>query len=298
MNDVWVQFNPLFIIGFSLGVGDIKAIFDQDTQHVVILWAPLKFVIWSKKGNSIKEILDSIVSGLTTKVLECYYGDKESKIPAIDYLGVKPAPVPSLAGAHVLWTVNEVKLTSQSHSPLPSTNCRFSLDLSWIGGMQSFNWSLLYNAYLISSILFIVFLSLVLARRLLSTCLVISPTNFPYVVLHAPLDNNQIFLRLTPALMFPSASPISHYSRSTSRMQYLSAFQFKYEPLHSYVLIHKVVEGWNKCIREFYWWLWFADDKEQDVEEFLRLYLDTLNGEMPVLFTPTSGRRSASAELK
>ena len=63
-----------------------------------------------------------------------------------------------------------------------------------------------------------------MARRLLSTCLVISPTNFSYMVLHASLNNNQIFLQSTPAITFPSASSISHYSRSTSRTQYLSAF--------------------------------------------------------------------------
>ena len=39
------------------------------------------------------------------------YGSDESKIPAIDYLGVKPAPVPSLPGAYVLQTGDEVKLT-------------------------------------------------------------------------------------------------------------------------------------------------------------------------------------------
>ena len=44
------------------------------------------------------------------KVLERYYGGDESKIPAIDYLGVKPARVPSLPGAHVLRTGDEVKL--------------------------------------------------------------------------------------------------------------------------------------------------------------------------------------------
>src|ERR1700679_3658824 len=62
--------------------------------------------------------------------------------------------------------------------------------------MQSFGWSLLYKAHLtsISPILFITFLSLVPARRLSSACSVISPTNSPFMVLHAPLDNaNQIF---------------------------------------------------------------------------------------------------------
>jgi hypothetical protein len=38
-------------------------------------------------------------------------GATRARSPAIDYLGVKPAPVPSLPGAHVLRTGNEVKLT-------------------------------------------------------------------------------------------------------------------------------------------------------------------------------------------
>jgi hypothetical protein len=64
-----------------------------------------------KKDEPIEEILDNVVSGLTAKVLERHYGGEESKITAIDYLGVKPAPVPSLPGAHVLRTGDEVKLT-------------------------------------------------------------------------------------------------------------------------------------------------------------------------------------------
>jgi fatty acid synthase subunit alpha, fungi type len=59
----------------------------------------------------IKEMLDNVMSGLTVKVLERFYDGDESKISVIDYLGVKPAPIPSLPGAHVLQTGNEVKLT-------------------------------------------------------------------------------------------------------------------------------------------------------------------------------------------
>ena len=90
---------------------------------------------------------DNVVSDLMAKVPERYYGGDESKIPAIDYLGVKPAPVPLLPGAHVLRTGNEVKLTPP--------------------------------ASLISPILFVAFLSLVLARRLSSACSVTSLTNSP-----------------------------------------------------------------------------------------------------------------------
>ena len=58
---------------------------------------------------------DNTLPGLTEKILKRFYGGDESKIPATDYLDVKPAPVPSLPGAHALRTGkcggNEVKLT-------------------------------------------------------------------------------------------------------------------------------------------------------------------------------------------
>ena len=40
-------------------------------------------------------MLDNVVSSLTVKVPERYYGGDESKIPEIDYLGMKFIPVPS-----------------------------------------------------------------------------------------------------------------------------------------------------------------------------------------------------------
>ncbi len=112
---------------------------------MTILQALLTVRYSIKKGERIEEMLDNVVSGPMAIVSEHYYGRDKSKIPAIDYLGMKPVPVPLLPGAHVLWTGSD-------H-------------------------------------LFIAFLFLMLARRLSSTCSVTSPTNSPFMVLHAPLDN-------------------------------------------------------------------------------------------------------------
>jgi enoyl reductase-like protein len=84
---------------------------------VAILQGPVAVCHLIKMDAPIKEMLDNVVSGLTTKVLECFHGGDESKIPAIDYLGVKPAPVPSLPGAYVLRTGHEVKLTPPALLP-------------------------------------------------------------------------------------------------------------------------------------------------------------------------------------
>lgn len=87
-----------FIIGFSLGVGGYRSCLRPGPSacgHPSGLQGPVAVRHSTKKDELIKEMLDNVVSGLTAKVLERYYGSDESKIPAIDYLGVKPAPVSS-----------------------------------------------------------------------------------------------------------------------------------------------------------------------------------------------------------
>jgi fatty acid synthase subunit alpha len=84
---------------------------------VAILQGPVAVCHSIKTDEPIKEMLDNVVSDLTTKILERFYGGDESKIPAIDYLGLKPAPAPSLPGAYVLRTCHEVKLTPPALLP-------------------------------------------------------------------------------------------------------------------------------------------------------------------------------------
>jgi len=173
---------------------------------VAILQGPVAVRHSIKKDEPIKEMLDIVVSGLTAKVSEHFYGGDESRIPAIDCLGVRPAPAPSLPGAHVLRTGNEVKLTPPAS--LPAVEVLAGPELNWWHAIVR---SEFVVQHLILPILFVAFLSLVLARRLSSACSVMSPANSPFMVLHAPLDNvNQIFSQSTSATMLSLASSISH----------------------------------------------------------------------------------------
>jgi hypothetical protein len=54
------------------------------------------------EGLQRQRLMACLGAGLMAKVLERYCGGDESKIPAIDYLGVKPVPVPLPPGVHVL----------------------------------------------------------------------------------------------------------------------------------------------------------------------------------------------------
>jgi enoyl reductase-like protein len=48
---------------------------------VAILQGPVAVRHLIKKDEPVEEMLDNVVSGLTAKVLECFYGGDESKIP-------------------------------------------------------------------------------------------------------------------------------------------------------------------------------------------------------------------------
>jgi len=82
--------------------GDIEAAFDRDPQRVATLQGPVAVHHSIKKDEHIKETLDNIMSNLTAKILERFYGGNKSKIPTTDYFGVKPASIPSPRSAHVL----------------------------------------------------------------------------------------------------------------------------------------------------------------------------------------------------
>ena len=70
-----------------------------------------------KKDEPIKEMFDNVVSGLAAKVLECYYGRDESKIPVIDYLGVRPSPVSPLPSVNILESGAKVEFTLSDAVP-------------------------------------------------------------------------------------------------------------------------------------------------------------------------------------
>jgi hypothetical protein len=100
-----------FIARFSPGVRGYRSCLRPGLPAFGDTSGPVAVRHLIKKDESIKEILDNAVSDLMAKVSERYYGGDESKILAIDYLGVMPAPASSLLGAHVLWTGDEVKPT-------------------------------------------------------------------------------------------------------------------------------------------------------------------------------------------
>jgi acyl dehydratase len=230
---------------------------------VAILQGPVAVRHSIKKDEPIKEILDNVVSSLTAKVLERYYGGDESKIPVIDYLGVKPAPAPSLPGVRVLRGVGEVKLTPPAS--LPATE-------HWLQVLagSELNW---WHAFVQSE--FVVQGTSHIANPLRR---MLVPRAGQKIVIRLLDDQPNHISIYGAARSFGEHQPdflaVDIRYDVSSRLINLTLFedrqrnavplhlQFSYEPSQPYAPIHEIAEGRNKRIKEFYWRLWFGDDEE------------------------------------
>ena len=71
----------------------IDTVFDQDPQHVAILQGPVTVKHACIANQPIKEMLGGIDDYIVKKLLETYYGNNESKVPYLDYIGSVPAKI-------------------------------------------------------------------------------------------------------------------------------------------------------------------------------------------------------------
>ncbi|CAI4590099.1 BCE_3a_G0032390.mRNA.1.CDS.1 [Saccharomyces cerevisiae] len=65
----------------------LEAVVDQDVQRTCILHGPVAAQFTKVIDEPIKSIMDGIHDGHIKKLLHQYYGDDESKIPAVEYFG-------------------------------------------------------------------------------------------------------------------------------------------------------------------------------------------------------------------
>ena len=235
---------------------------------MAILQGPVAVRHSIKKDEPIKEMLDNVVSGLTAKVLERYYGGDESKIPAIDYLGMKPATLPSLPDAHVIRTGNEVKLTPPLSLPAAEhwLQVLAGSELNWWHAIVRSEFVVQGTSYIANPL-----------RR------VLLPRAGQKIVIRLLGDQPNHISIHGAARSFGQHQPdflaVDIRYDVSSRLINLTLFedrqhdalplylQFKYESSHPYAPIHEIVEGSNKRIKDFYWQLWFGDDKApQDLD--------------------------------
>jgi fatty acid synthase subunit alpha, fungi type len=238
---------------------------------VAILQGPVAVRHSIKKDEPIKEMLDKVVSGLVAKVLERFYDGDESKIPVLDYLGVKPSLVSPISGAVVSQTGDEVKLSVPATVPATEDWLKVLAgpELSWWHAFVTSTFVVQDTSYVANPL-----------RRILA------PRTGQKLIIRL-LDGQPNHLSIYGAARSfgghqPDFLAIDIKYNHSSRLINVTLFeerqgsavplnlQFRYQPSQPYAPIHEVMEGRNKRIKEFYWRLWFGDDErlpELDVRD-------------------------------
>ena len=75
--------------------------FNQDPQHVAILQGPVAVKHARVANRPIKEMLGGVEDYIVKKLLEKYYGNDETKVPYLAYIGSVPVKInPALASSY------------------------------------------------------------------------------------------------------------------------------------------------------------------------------------------------------
>ena len=258
--EVWFKKDSLW------AAEDMDAVFDQDPQRVCILQGPMAVKHSTVADEPIKELLGNIEGLLARKILERYYDNDESRVPAIDYIGAKTGPSRSgkaISGSISDTTENDIR-TLQVGKVLPSVDDWLELvagaEVSWLyAALHSVN--VVQGQGYTSNPFRRVF-----APRVGQTVRISSKGGkVQSVTMYGgarsfgphPEDFKAVELSFDPTSS--KISLIMYEERRGSSVPLY--FSFLYKPSMGYAPIHEVVEGRNKRIKDFYWRLWFGDNE-------------------------------------
>jgi len=230
---------------------------------VAILQGPVAVRHSIKKDEPIKEMLDNVVSGLAARVLERYYDGDESKIPVVDYLGVKPAPISPLPDVNVLQSRTEAELTLSG--AIPTTEHWLQVlagsELNWWHAFVQSEFVVQGTSYIANPLRRI--LSPRVGQKLVIRLLDGQPNHISvYGAARSFGEHQPDFLAVDIKYNVSSRLISLTLFEERQRCAVPLYLQFKYEPSQPYAPIHEVAEGRNKRIKEFYWRLWFGDEEE------------------------------------
>ncbi len=230
---------------------------------MAILQGPVAVRHSIKKDEPIKEMLDNVVSGLAARVLERYYGGDESKIPVVDYLGVKPSPISPLPDVNVLQSRTEAELTLSG--AIPTTEHWLQVlagsELNWWHAFVQSEFVVQGTSYIANPLRRI--LSPRVGQKLVIRLLDGQPDHISvYGAARSFGEHQPDFLAVDIKYNVSSRLISLTLFEERQRCAVPLYLQFKYEPSQPYAPIHEVAEGRNKRIKEFYWRLWFGDEEE------------------------------------
>ncbi len=238
---------------------DLDTVFDRDPQRVAILHGPVAARHNHKANIPIKEMLGEVEDKLVKLMLERYYGNDESKVPVVDYLGKAPLVVDmeALCAAYGIEArTSGATTTYKLGSNVPSKKL-------WLEALSGPHASWL--------------------RALLTTVSVVQGKNYvnnPIARVFTPRAGQHVevtrdasgnvtkvalhgahrsFGKTAPTFRAAEARRVSDrrievdLSESRSGESVPLSFSFEYKPEQPYALIHENVAERNVNIKRFYW---------------------------------------------
>ena len=215
------------------------------------------------KDEPVKDLLGNINRALILRLLERKYSGDKSAIPTINYLAVQSKAVPeTLPGVTRMEVGNSV--TYKFGSELPKTESWFQtlagLELNWLFALISSPTIVQGTSYVNNTLHHIL----------------IPQTGQKVLVKYAgslPLSVTIYGAARSYGEHIPTFKALSIVFNPETKLIDLTLFeehqdvavplllQFQYCPLQGFTPIHKIASGCNKCIKQFYWKLWFGDDE-------------------------------------
>ncbi|KAL7270274.1 beta subunit of fatty acid synthetase [Rhizina undulata] len=249
---------------------DLEAVVGQDVGRTCILQGPMAAKYSTVVNEPIKDILDGIhnahIKGLTKDI----YGGDESKIPVIEYFGGKPIEnfeeIEKIDGLVISEEGNKVTYrlsSSPSQGTLPDAEEWLKLlagdTYSWRHALFTTEVYVQGNKYQDNPMKRIfapahgVVVEIENPKESEKTVITVREQNHasgPYIrTLEAKLsDKSEILVTLFE-------------ERSAEAKPVGMPLVFKYHPETGYAPIREVMEGRNDRIKEFYYRLWFGDEK-------------------------------------
>ena len=247
---------------------DLEAVVDQDVGRTAILQGPVAAKYSKTIDQPIKEILDGIHNDHIKLLTSDLYNGNTSSIPSIEYFGGK-IPIPAeiddeIDGLTTLQsgTTMTYKLPTAANTSLPDVNAWMSV----LAG-QKYSWRYAF----FTSEIFIQRQRFQTnpMRRVLAPArgMVVEITNVndptkTEISVKEPLFGSTLMETVRIKSLSPKEIQLSLLETRTALGESAAMdLKFTYHPEIGYAPIHEVMEGRNDRIKQFYYSIWFGNEK-------------------------------------
>ena len=245
---------------------DLEAVVDQDVGRTCILQGPTAVRYSTKIDEPIGEILDGVHEDHIKSLVKDFYKDDQSSIPTVEYFGGQMLPKEvddyNASGVIVSQESNKTTYRLEPRSQLPSVESWMSL---LAGDSYSWRYALFTTEVFVQGRKFQtnpmrrIFVPL---RGMLVEVLNPNDPSRTAIILQEPSQNGKLIRTVEVQLVGKNELVVNLLEHRTANGKVaMLPLKFKYHPETGYAPIKEVMKGRNDRIKEFYYQVWFGDEK-------------------------------------